>query len=193
MVTGSCQLHIHVTLVYLILRFLSKALLTELFEERQHLMLKPMCFLVLAVAFDFALLLTCFCFAVSLQLLCFFCLSEPNQAYVVSTYVSLPCVRFCTSQLWLRQSLQLANFPKALDEKSFVVPGEAFLSHDTRRSLTDLQETAQWLGGQAVPQSILEALTGYPAQTGLCHVVFPTPALALDFLLSSVWETVACR
>jgi hypothetical protein len=90
MVTGSCQLHIHVTLVYLTLRFLSKALLTELFEERQHLMLKPMCFLVLAVAFDFALLLTCFCFAVSLQLLCFFCLSKPNQAYVVSTYFFSP-------------------------------------------------------------------------------------------------------
>ncbi|CAL1150712.1 unnamed protein product [Cladocopium goreaui] len=83
-------------------------------------------------------------------------------------------LRFCTSQLWLRQSLQLANFPKALDEKSFVVPGEAFLSHDTRRSLTDLQETAQWLGGQAVPQSILEALTGDRKNFHGAVVVHPT-------------------
>ncbi|CAK9083772.1 unnamed protein product, partial [Durusdinium trenchii] len=67
---------------------------------------------------------------------------------------------FCSSHLWSRQSLPLRCFPKALDEKHFVVPGEAFLCHDSRRSLTDLQETAQWLGGVPVCASILESLTG---------------------------------
>ncbi|CAK9005673.1 unnamed protein product [Durusdinium trenchii] len=82
--------------------------------------------------------------------------------------------RFCTSQLWLRQSLNSESFPKALDERSFVVPGEAFLSHDTRRSLTDLQETAQWLGGAAVCQSILESLTGGRKNFHAAVVLHPT-------------------
>ena len=34
------------------------------------------------------------------------------------------------------------------------------LSHDGRRNLTDLQETAQWLGGVSVAKSILVGLLG---------------------------------
>lgn len=66
--------------------------------------------------------------------------------------------RFCSSPLWLRQALPATAFPPALPEKEFVVPGEALLSHSERRNLTDLQETSQWLGGQAVPSAVLEHL-----------------------------------
>lgn len=77
-------------------------------------------------------------------------------------------IRFCSSHLWTRQSLPLGKFPKALDERSFVVPGEAFQCHDSRRSLTDLQETSQWLGGQGVPSCLLEALTGWVMLSVVC-------------------------
>lgn len=77
-------------------------------------------------------------------------------------------IRFCASHLWQRQSLPFAKFPKALDEKNFVVPGEGFLCHESRRSLSDLQETSQWMGGQAVPTALLEALTGLGVMRVLC-------------------------
>ena len=69
-------------------------------------------------------------------------------------------LRFCSSDLWTRQALAPGNFPAALQEREFVVPGEQLLSHDGRRNLTDLQETAQWLGGVSVAKSILVALLG---------------------------------
>lgn len=47
-----------------------------------------------------------------------------------------------------------------MPEKDFVIPGEAFTCNDTRRNYSDLQETAQWLGGSSVPKAILGALTG---------------------------------
>ncbi|CAK9093328.1 Uncharacterized protein SCF082_LOCUS43905 [Durusdinium trenchii] len=82
--------------------------------------------------------------------------------------------RFCGSSLWLRQSLQPDAFPKALEERNFIVPGEAFLSHDSRRSLTDLQETAQWMGGVPVCQSIFDALTGGRKNFHAAVLVHPT-------------------
>ncbi|CAK9002075.1 Uncharacterized protein SCF082_LOCUS7183 [Durusdinium trenchii] len=83
-------------------------------------------------------------------------------------------LRFCASHLWQRQSLPFAKFPKALDEKNFVVPGEGFLCHESRRSLSDLQETSQWMGGQAVPTALLEALTGDRKSYHAAVVVHPT-------------------
>lgn len=72
-----------------------------------------------------------------------------------------PCLpRFCASDLWQRQALHPAQYPVALQEKEFVVPGENFVSHDGRRNLTDLQETSQWLGGQNVVKAILGGLLG---------------------------------
>ena len=53
------------------------------------------------------------------------------------------------------------SYPKAIQEKDFVVPGEGFACHDGRRNLTDLQETSQWLGGSEVPKAILSALLGH--------------------------------
>ena len=64
--------------------------------------------------------------------------------------------RFCASTLWLRQVLQ--EFPAAIAEKDFCVPGDTLLSHSERRNLTDLQETSQWLGGTAVARCVLKSL-----------------------------------
>lgn len=50
------------------------------------------------------------------------------------------------------------EFPSAIQEKDFTVPGDAMLSHTERRNLTDFQETSQWLGGPAVPKAVLKAL-----------------------------------
>lgn len=69
-------------------------------------------------------------------------------------------VRFCNSDLWSRQALAPTAFPPAIQEKDFIVPGDGFQSHDGRRNLTDLQETAQWLGGPAVAKAILSGLLG---------------------------------
>lgn len=44
-----------------------------------------------------------------------------------------------------------------------MVPGlgeESLLCHDARRNMTDMQETAQWLGGLPVPKAVLGALFG---------------------------------
>lgn len=64
--------------------------------------------------------------------------------------------RFCSSALWNRQVLQ--EFPVAIQEKDFCVPGDVMLSHCERRNLTDLQETSQWLGGVQVPRCVLKSL-----------------------------------
>ena len=69
--------------------------------------------------------------------------------------------RFCASALWVRQALLPAAFPPALNEKEFVITGsgtESFQCNDTRRNLTDQQETSQWCGGIQVPKQILQAL-----------------------------------
>ncbi|CAK9010862.1 Uncharacterized protein SCF082_LOCUS10854 [Durusdinium trenchii] len=81
---------------------------------------------------------------------------------------------FCSSPLWLRQALPATAFPPALPEKEFVVPGEALLSHSERRNLTDLQETSQWLGGQAVPSAVLEHLCSHLKTPSAVVVLHPT-------------------
>ena len=63
---------------------------------------------------------------------------------------------FCESKLWVLQSL--GTTPTALNEGEFVVHG--LTAAEGRRSLTDVQETSQWLGGVAVPKAILETLLG---------------------------------
>ncbi|CAK9062831.1 Uncharacterized protein SCF082_LOCUS32651 [Durusdinium trenchii] len=81
---------------------------------------------------------------------------------------------FCNSPLWLRQSLLPSEFPKALPESSFVVPGDFLHSNDMRRNYTDFQETAQWCGGVQVPKAVLGALcSGLKASHGVV-VVHPT-------------------
>ncbi|CAK9109302.1 unnamed protein product [Durusdinium trenchii] len=73
----------------------------------------------------------------------------------------------------IEQSLP-TPFPGALSEKEFVVPGESLLSNDTRRNLTDLQETSQWIGGGRVPTAILTALfSGVKAPQGAV-ILHPT-------------------
>ena len=52
----------------------------------------------------------------------------------------------------------LQEFPAAIQEKDFCVPGDSMLSHSERRNLTDLQETSQWLGGTQVARCVLKSL-----------------------------------
>lgn len=86
--------------------------------------------------------------------------NESNDDIVVTLRFCQP-LRFCQSDLWARMALLPGTYPKAIQEKDFVVPGEGFACHDGRRNLTDLQETSQWLGGSQVPNAILSALLGH--------------------------------
>ncbi len=92
--------------------------------------------------------------------------------YYISSLSLQP--RFCSSALWIRQSLLPAAFPPALNEKSFVVPGcgaDTLLSNDQRRNLTDQQETSQWLGGVMVPKQILSAVTSKGLIYGIVSLI----------------------
>ena len=68
--------------------------------------------------------------------------------------------KHCESKLWCSQVL--SETCKAINEQDFVVPGIAALpcgsGAEGRRNLTDAQETAQWLGGQDIPERVLQDL-----------------------------------
>eukprot|EP00434_Breviolum_minutum_P019611 symbB.v1.2.017298.t1/scaffold1343.1/size124258/7 len=59
---------------------------------------------------------------------------------------------FCSSKLW--QGQLVTGQPKAIQESQFVVPG-AVSSAEGRRNYTDVQETAQWLGGVDRPAIVV--------------------------------------
>ncbi|CAK9008793.1 Uncharacterized protein SCF082_LOCUS10019 [Durusdinium trenchii] len=65
---------------------------------------------------------------------------------------------FCFSKLWQNQVVSSSCCP--LDESQFVVPGQNVVasSAEGRRNYTDAQETAQWLGGDHIPEQILSDL-----------------------------------
>ncbi|CAK9100995.1 unnamed protein product [Durusdinium trenchii] len=95
---------------------------------------------------------------------------------------------FCTSSLWLRQVLQ--QFPAAIPESQFVVPSQSILSHSERRNLTDLQETAQWLGGINVPRMVLKSLMSGVKNSFGTIVLHPTSydgALELAAISEGMW------
>ena len=70
-------------------------------------------------------------------------------------------LRFCASPLWQKHALAVKDFPFAIQEKDFIIPGDSLLhSNDQQRNLTDFQETAQWLGGVGVPKAIFKSLLG---------------------------------
>ena len=66
---------------------------------------------------------------------------------------------FCNSKLWTCQLV--SGQPKAIQEQDFIVPGAnsgAMSSAEGRRNYTDVQETAQWLGGIDLPLLVLKDL-----------------------------------
>ena len=69
---------------------------------------------------------------------------------------------FSNSSLWKLQGLALDEVPQALPEGEFSVPATKsyLVSNDSRRNLTDIQETAQWLGGKNIFSKILSASLG---------------------------------
>ena len=65
---------------------------------------------------------------------------------------------FVASKLW--QSQLVSSAPRAIDESEFIIPGcNAIVSSaEGRRNYTDVQETAQWIGGLEIPKLILKDL-----------------------------------
>ena len=70
---------------------------------------------------------------------------------------------FSTTDLWRLQGLQLSDAPRAVAECDFAVPSaKSFLcSADSRRNLTDIQETAQWIAGEDTFTKVLKAAFGF--------------------------------
>ena len=76
---------------------------------------------------------------------------------------------FTSCDLWKLQGFPKDKVPAAVPENSFHVPmARAFLqSNDTRKNLTDSQETGQWLSGEAFWTAVLEGSFGI-----LAHIRF---------------------
>ena len=97
------------------------------------------------------------------QIVALFCLVLKlwgvNLSWMFEFYVGFDCPGSARAAFWNRQALAPASFPPALPDRDFVAPGgDTLHCHDGRRNFTDLQETAQWLGGINVPKAILTAL-----------------------------------
>lgn len=65
--------------------------------------------------------------------------------------------RFVHSTAWKTQSF-VGDLPVAIPESEYLTPPAGLLSNDQRKNFTDMQETAQWLGGVDVARKILSAL-----------------------------------
>ena len=76
---------------------------------------------------------------------------------------------FQKSDLWRLQGLPLDALPVALKEGDFIVPSaKAHLqSHDSRRNLTDCQETSQWVGGEDIFSKLLLSILGTLTKCGI--------------------------
>ena len=70
---------------------------------------------------------------------------------------------FSNTDLWRLQGLPLSDAPRAVAESDFAVPSaKSFLcSADSRRNLTDIQETAQWIAGEDTFTKVLKAAFGF--------------------------------
>ena len=70
---------------------------------------------------------------------------------------------FSNTDLWRLQGLQLSDAPRAVPESEFAVPSaKSYLcSADSRRNLTDIQETAQWIAGEDTFTKVLKAAFGF--------------------------------
>lgn len=69
---------------------------------------------------------------------------------------------FTSSELWKLQGFPPSSSPPALPEGQFHLPSaKSFLqSNDARKNMTDMQETAQWLSGEALWTQLLQSLLG---------------------------------
>ena len=93
---------------------------------------------------------------------------------------SLNINTFTQTSLWRLQGFSLNEFPKALAESEFCVPSAkgVLVSNDSRRNLTDIQETSQWFAGIDCYEKLLTATLGVEAQT------YEKLSLILCFFLS---------
>ena len=80
---------------------------------------------------------------------------------------------FCFSKLW--QSQCVSSPARAIEEHAFIVPGSGAscvaASHEGRRNLTDVQETGQWLGGEQIPELIINDLLACGYLPSLCSLL----------------------
>lgn len=69
---------------------------------------------------------------------------------------------FTSSELWRLQGFPVNAAPPALAESEFCVPSaRAHLQcNDSRKNLTDLQETSQWFSGEPVVKQVIQTLLG---------------------------------
>lgn len=74
-----------------------------------------------------------------------------------------PCQvnHFTSSTLWKHQGLT-GDFPSSIPEAEFRVPSQKshLTANDSRRNLTDSQETAQWIAGPSFTEKLLNGLLG---------------------------------
>ena len=72
---------------------------------------------------------------------------------------------FVSSDLWKLQGFGKDQVPSAVAESDFHLPAAKFFlqSNDTRKNLTDTQETSQWMSGESLWTALLEASLGTPA------------------------------
>lgn len=86
-------------------------------------------------------------------------------------------MRFITSTAWKLQAFTEGNLPEAIPESEYLCPSSGLQSNDQRRNWTDMQETAQWVGGMDIPRKLLEHLNlGGPSRdlsfNCLCNSLF---------------------
>lgn len=88
--------------------------------------------------------------------------AKAEETGTEETKQSEPIVnQFVKSELWRLQGNTAQNIPTVLKEEDFVVPcmqGEHLRSNDTRRSLTQVQETSQWVAGESISTCLLMSL-----------------------------------
>lgn len=88
------------------------------------------------------------------------------------------CV-FVQSEIWKLAGLDPRRAPHVIPETAWEVPeSETMRSNEGHRSLTEFQQTAQWLGGTHIPAAVLTSLVGsLPANSiVVCHNITPYDA-----------------
>ena len=75
---------------------------------------------------------------------------------------------FASSDLFRLQGFPPNQVPQALNESDFSIPTckTHLQCNDTRKNLTDHQETAQWVAGEAIFSQLLESVLGPEAKVG---------------------------
>ena len=83
-------------------------------------------------------------------------IAKVKVSFAKSNSKPVPKPRFVQSNAWKMQVLN--ELPQAISESAFLAPSSNLTSNDTRKNFTDMQETAQWLGGTDIPRKLLQSM-----------------------------------